>query len=219
MTDIADNFRTVQKNISKAAKLVNRDAESIGLIAVSKMQEDDKIIAALATGHRLFGENRVQEAKTRWSDLREKHPDLTLHLIGPLQTNKVKDALQLFDAIETVDRENLVDEIVKEAAKTPKKLRYFVQVNTGDEDQKAGVSIEKLSALLAYAAEKGLKIEGLMCIPPVDQPAGLHFALLKNLAEKHGLKEISMGMSGDYERAVMAGATYVRVGTALFGER
>lgn len=219
MSDITDNFKTVQKNIFKAAQHAKRNADSVRLIAVSKMQDDDRIDAALATGHRLFGENRVQEAKTRWSGLREKYPDLILHLIGPLQTNKVKDALSLFDVIETVDRESLIDEIVKEAVKIQKTLRYFVQVNTGDEDQKAGVSIENLPALLNYAAQKGLKIEGLMCIPPVDEPAGLHFAILKNLSEKHGLKELSMGMSSDYERAVMAGATFVRVGSALFGER
>ena len=219
MSDVADNFKTVQKNISKAAQLAKRNADGVRLIAVSKMQDDDRIEAALAAGHRLFGENRVQEAKARWSSLKEKHPELALHLIGPLQTNKVRDALALFDVIETVDRESLIDEIVKEAAKIQKTLRYFVQVNTGNEDQKAGVSIENLSALLAYAAGKGLTIEGLMCIPPVNEPAGLHFALLKKLAGKHDLKELSMGMSGDYERAVMAGATYVRVGSALFGER
>lgn len=215
----ADNLHKIQKNITKAAITAGRGDVAVQLIAVSKMQDDENILEALETGHRLFGENRVQEATARWSGLKQQYPDLKLHLIGPLQTNKVKDALALFDVIETIDRESLIDEVVKESAKLNKLLRFFVQVNTGDENQKAGVSIAELPVLLDYAFQKGLIIEGLMCIPPVDQPAGLHFALLRNLADKHSLHEISMGMSGDYERAVMAGATFIRVGSALFGER
>ena len=219
MTSIAENFHGVEKNITTAAESVGRNKDDVKLIAVSKTQSDEAIDDALAYGQRLFGENRVQEAKLRWETRKTNYPDLKLHLIGPLQTNKVKDAVTIFDTIETVDRENLVDELVKESAKQSRTLQYFIQVNTGDEDQKAGVLLAALPGLLAYCKKQGLPVTGLMCIPPVDDASGLHFALLKKLAERHGLPDVSMGMSNDYARAVMAGATYVRVGTALFGTR
>ncbi len=206
---IEKNFQDIQKRIAGRAQL----------IAVSKNQSSEKIEEALKTGHRLFGENRVQEAKSHWQELRKTYPDLKLHLIGPLQTNKARDAVALFDVIETIDRENLVDEIAKESKKQNRHPDCFIQVNTGDEAQKAGVSLENFAGLLAYALEKGLKIKGLMCIPPVAADPAPHFALLKNLAAKNNLPELSMGMSGDFEIAIEEGATFVRVGTALFGER
>ena len=189
----------------------------VRLVAVSKGHERAVVEEALALGVRAFGENRVQEAEAKFAGLRESYPDLRLHLIGPLQTNKAKAALALFDVIETVDRPSLVDALV--AAAPPRPVQFFVQVNTGEEPQKAGVVPADLPALLAYCREKGLKISGLMAIPPADQPPAPHFALLDELAARHGLPERSMGMSGDYAEGVRQGATEVRVGSALFGER
>ena len=179
----------------------------------------ENLEAALATGHRLFGENKVQEAQAHWTDLKAKYPDITLHLIGPLQTNKVKDAVTLFDCIETLDREKLADALAAEMEKQGRALPCYIQVNTGEEEQKAGIAPRNLAAFLQYCKNLGLRVEGLMCIPPADEPAGLHFALLKNLADRHGLRNLSMGMSGDFGKAVAAGATHVRIGTALFGAR
>ena len=167
----------------------------------------------------MFGENKVQEAQTHWADLKAGHPDIELHLIGPLQTNKVKDAVALFDCIETLDREKLADALAAEMRKQGRALPCFVQVNTGEEEQKSGVAPRDLPGFLSYCRALELNVTGLMCIPPAGEPAGLHFALLKSLADRHGLKELSMGMSGDFEKAIAAGATYVRIGTALFGER
>jgi pyridoxal phosphate enzyme (YggS family) len=190
------------------------------LIAVSKMQPDEKIEAMLATGQRLFGENRVQEAEAHWATRRAAYPDLELHLIGPLQTNKAADAVALFDVIETLDREKLARALAKAMAAAGRWLPVFVQVNTGEEPQKAGVHPDGLAALLEVAVKDcGLDVQGLMCIPPVDEPAGPHFALLAKLARAHGLAGLSMGMSGDYELAARFGATHVRVGSALFGAR
>jgi pyridoxal phosphate enzyme (YggS family) len=190
------------------------------LVAVSKTQTDAALAAMLATGQRVFGENRVQEAQAHWTARRETIPDLELHLIGPLQSNKAEDAVRLFDMIQTLDRPKLAVALAAAIAKTGRRPRLLVQVNTGEEPQKAGVTPRDLPALLDLARRHpGLEIEGLMCIPPVGEPAGPHFALLAKLARAHGLATLSMGMSGDYALAARFGATHVRVGTALFGER
>lgn len=206
--------------IAKAAKQAGRSADAIDLVAVSKVQPDDRIDAMLATGQRIFGENRVQEAQGRWSDRREACPDLQLHLIGPLQTNKAEDACALFDVIETLDREKLAGALVKAMEKTGRTPRLYVQVNTGDEPQKAGLTVGECVAFVKHCqSDLGLQIEGLMCIPPVEEPAAPHFALLAKLAARAGLEKLSMGMSSDFELGVRLGATSVRVGSALFGER
>ena len=216
---IADTITRIRKDIQNAADTVKCSGGDVHLVAVSKKQPMDRIDEALAAGHRLFGENRVQEAYDHWAARRADYPDLKLHLIGPLQTNKVKEAVALFDVIETVDRPKLVTALAAEMKKQDRVLPCFIQVNTGEEDQKAGVLPADLPALLKACQDEGLNIEGLMCIPPVDEPPAVHFAFLKTLADRHGLKELSMGMSSDFPKAVMAGATYVRVGSALFGSR
>jgi pyridoxal phosphate enzyme (YggS family) len=219
VTSLSANFKLLRERIEKRSREWGRDPEDVKLLAVSKTQNLEKITEALEAGVRFFGENRVQEAYSHWEDLRRTYPDLRLHLIGPLQTNKVKEAVALFDAIETVDRPSLARELQKEITKQKRSLTCFVQVNTGAEPQKSGVAISDLPALLNLCQEIGLSISGLMCIPPPQEPAGLHFALLKKLAKQNGLNELSMGMSGDFETAIQAGATIVRIGTALFGER
>lgn len=188
------------------------------LTAVTKTQPDAALDAALAAGQRVFGENRVQEAQAHWAG-RSTAPDLELRLIGPLQTNKVADAVALFDVIETLDRPRLIEALAAEAAKTGRAPRILVQVNTGAEPQKAGAAPEEADALIAQARAAGLKVEGLMCIPPEDEAPGIHFALLRKIARRNGLEVLSMGMSGDYEVAIRFGATHVRIGSALFGER
>lgn len=218
--EIAANIASIRKRIGKAAAEGDRTGAEIDLIAVSKVQPDDRIDAALAAGQRIFGENRVQEAQTRWADRRPLHPDLRLHLIGPLQTNKVKDAVALFDVIETVDRPKLARALAKEIVTSGRSIELLIQVNTGEEPQKAGVSPTDLPQLLSLCRDElGLPIRGLMCIPPVEEPAAVHFALLADLAAEAGLPVLSMGMSADYETAIRHGATQVRVGSALFGER
>ncbi len=209
MGTVSENFRRINSLIKNRTQL----------IAVSKNQSPDKIQSALDCGHRLFGENRVQEALTHWSEHRRNYPDLELHLIGPLQTNKAKDAVALFNVIQTIDRETLIDAIAKEEKKQNKKLKYFIQVNTGNEAQKSGVNVKNFLSLLKYARDNELNIIGLMCIPPVDENPDPHFKLLKNLADQNNLKELSMGMSSDFETAIDCGASYVRIGSALFGER
>jgi len=190
------------------------------LVAVSKTQSDEKIDAMLAAGQRVFGENRVQEAQAHWTGRRGRFPDLELRLIGPLQTNKAEDAVALFDVIETLDREKLARALAKSMEKAGRSVPVFIQVNTGEEPQKAGVLPDGLAGLLAFAAgDCGLDVQGLMCIPPVDEPAGPHFALLAKLAKRHGLVGLSMGMSSDYALAAQFGATHVRIGSALFGAR
>ena len=190
------------------------------LTAVSKTQPPEAINAILATGQRIFGENRVQEAQGRWTERRATLPDLELRLIGPLQTNKAEDAVDLFDVIETLDREKLARALAQAAEKRGRSPRVLVQVNTGMEPQKAGVLPDQSDALIAAArGTYGLTVDGLMCIPPADQDAAPHFKMLRNLAERNSLSVMSMGMSGDYETAIRCGATHVRVGTALFGER
>lgn len=203
------------------AAILSQIGETASLVAASKRQPDDKIEAALAAGQRVFGENRVQEAQDRWAGRLGNVDGLELRLIGPLQTNKAEDAVKLFHVIETLDREKLLKALVKAVEKTsaaPPDL--LIQVNTGDEPQKGGVSVEGLPALLetARGAWPG-KVTGLMCIPPAEEPAAPHFALLKKLADRHGLATISMGMSSDYALAAKLGASHVRVGTALFGAR
>jgi pyridoxal phosphate enzyme (YggS family) len=216
---IEENFRAVRHEIDKACQAVGRAPLSVQLVAASKMQPPQAIDAALATGHRVFGENRVQDAQERWEHRRPLYQDLRLHLIGSLQTNKVKEAVALFDVIETVDRESLARELAKEMTRQNRVLPCLIQVNTGEEEQKGGVSPQKLSGLLAFCKDLGLSITGLMCIPPVEDPPELHFALLKKLAARHGLHDLSMGMSADFKDAIALGATSVRIGTALFGTR
>ena len=208
--------------ISEARRsILTEIGDDVTLIAASKRQPDDRIDAALAAGHRVFGENRVQEAMARWGDRKKLYSDLELRLIGPLQTNKAEDAVTTFDVIETLDREKLLKALIKAVAKqnvSPPDL--LIQVNTGNEPQKGGVSVDDLPALLEQArASYPGHIRGLMCIPPADEPAAPHFALLKKLADRMALPAVSMGMSGDYALAARLGATHVRVGTAFFGAR
>ncbi len=218
--DIATARNDILSRIASAAKTVGRSPDSVTLVAISKKQSDDRIEAMLATGQRVFGENRVQEAQGRWSDRRETYPDLELRLVGPLQTNKAEDAVALFDVIETLDREKLARHLAKAMDKLNRRPRLYVQVNTGEEEQKAGIAPADTSAFVETCrATYGLQIEGLMCIPPVDEPASLHFALLAKLAEQAGVEKLSMGMSADFELAAQLGATSVRVGSALFGAR
>lgn len=205
--------------MDQACRAAGRAEGDVVLTAVTKTQPPEAIDAILAAGQRVFGENRVQEAQARWTDRRLAIPDLELRLIGPLQTNKARDAVALFDVIETLDRPRLAEALAAAAAKAGKTLRVLVQVNTGAEPQKAGVLPEETDALVARARALGLIVEGLMCIPPADEAPGMHFALLGKIARRNGLEVLSMGMSGDYETAIRFGATHVRVGSALFGER
>jgi PLP dependent protein len=204
--------------------IIERKLQEIGgpkptLIAVSKMQSDQRVDEALSLGLRQFGENRVQEAETRWSERRKTYPDLALHLIGPLQSNKVADAVALFDVIHSVDRIKLVDALAAEMERQDRQLPCFIQVNTGEESQKAGVLPQDLEVLIQQARIRKLNVIGLMCIPPVGDVPALHFALLKTLAARHGLTGLSMGMSDDYEAAAKLGATHLRIGSAIFGAR
>jgi pyridoxal phosphate enzyme (YggS family) len=216
--DIAANLAATWQNIDVACASAGRDRPV--LVAVSKRQPDDRIDAALAAGHRVFGENRVQEAQQRWSDRRDTVSDLTLHLIGPLQTNKVAEAVALFDVIEIVDRPKLARALATEMARQGRKIPCYIQVNTGEEPQKSGVLPLEADEFIAFCqTECGLMIEGLMCIPPQDEEPAMHFALLRTIAERNGLQGLSMGMSGDFEEAVGFGATSVRVGSAIFGAR
>lgn len=219
MSEAADRLTEVNANIAGAAKRAQRRADEIRLIAVSKTQDAGAIRPLIAAGQRHFGENRVQEAAAKWPGLRAETPDVVLHLIGQLQSNKAEEAVALFDAIHSLDRSSLVQALAKACAKAGKQPQMFVQVNIGDEAQKGGCAVADLPALLAEAKDAGLRIDGLMAIPPADIEPAPFFALLDELAERHGLTGRSMGMSGDYETAVMLGATHVRVGTALFGAR
>ncbi|MBF0666189.1 MAG: YggS family pyridoxal phosphate-dependent enzyme [Brevundimonas sp.] len=218
-SSIAGRFRAVRGRIAAVCAAAGRDEASVTLTAVSKTQPAEALEAALAAGQRVFGENRVQEGQAHWAGRRERTPGLELRLIGPLQTNKAADALALFDVIETLDRVRLADALAAAAAKSGRTPRVLVQVNTGAEPQKAGVLPGEADALVARARDRGLIVEGLMCIPPAEEAAGPHFALLRRIARRNGLEALSMGMSGDYETAIRFGATHVRIGTALFGER
>lgn len=217
---VRENLEAIRQKIQKAAQQSHRAPETVNLVAVSKKQPAEKIREALDTGHRLFGENRVQEAQSRWKSLKPLYPDLKLHLIGPLQTNKAGDAVALFDMIETIDREKLALEISKEMKRQNRNLPCLIQVNTGDETQKAGIKPASLPGFIDFCRNDcNLDIRGLMCIPPVDDAPALHFAFLNKLAYENNLQELSMGMSADYERAIPLGATYIRIGAALFGKR
>ncbi|MGD1880385.1 MAG: YggS family pyridoxal phosphate-dependent enzyme [Kiloniellaceae bacterium] len=220
---IAANLAEVRAKIAAAAQDAERDPGAVSLVAVSKTHPAAAVEAALAAGQRVFGENRVQEAQGKFPALKAAHPDLRLHLIGPLQTNKVKDALALFDVIETVDRPKLANAIAKEAAKLGVTPDCYIQINTGEEPQKAGIAPTEADAFIADCRDLGLRVAGLMCIPPVDEEPSLHFAFLREIARRNDLPGaslgLSMGMSGDYETAVRFGATLVRVGTGIFGAR
>ncbi len=218
--NISENIIDVQKRIEIAATPWSRAPKDINLIAVSKKQPAEKLQSALDAGHRLFGENRVQEAQEHWAHHKTNYPDIKLHLIGPLQTNKVKDAIALFDVIETVDREKLARKLGNETKSQNKNTKCLIQVNVGEEEQKSGVKPQELTDFLQFCThECGLNIQGLMCIPPAEDPAAIHFALLQKMAKEHSLEQLSMGMSGDFEKAIPLGATYVRVGTGIFGAR
>lgn len=220
LNDPASNLAAVRADIDRAAASAGRDPRDIHLVAVSKFHDADAVLPVLQAGHRLFGENRVQEAETKWPALREGFTDVVLHLIGPLQSNKVKNAVATFDVIETVDRPKIARALAGEFERTGRSLPCYIQVNTGEEPQKAGVAPGDVDAFVRECREElGLDIQGLMCIPPVDEEPALHFALLDKIAERNGLAVRSMGMSADYEKAISLGATHVRVGTAIFGQR
>jgi PLP dependent protein len=217
MTQALDHVRA---DIARACREAQRDSATVTLVAVSKTFAADAIEPVIAAGQRAFGENRVQEAKRKWPPLRETYADIELHLIGPLQSNKAKEAVALFDAIHSVDRESLCEALAKEIEKQGRAPLLFVQINTGAEPQKAGVPPEQADAFLRAARERhGLTISGLMCIPPVREPPGPHFALTAAIAKRNGLKLLSMGMSADFATAIAMGATHVRIGNAIFGTR
>ncbi len=209
----------ISERIRAAEAQAERAPGSVRLVAVSKVQPEERVRAVLEAGHRIFGENRVQEAEARWTPFREEYPDVELHLVGPLQSNKVRRAVEFFDAIHTIDRERLARRIADAAEAVGRCPALFIQVNTGREPQKAGVDPDELADLLAACRGFGLTIEGLMCIPPIDEDAAPHFRLLAELAGREGLSGLSMGMSDDFETAIAAGATHVRVGSAIFGAR
>ena len=222
--DSVARLQSVRAAIARAARDFERDPASITLIAVSKTFPGEAIEPVLGAGQRVFGENYVQEAKAKWGPLRERYPDVELHLIGPLQSNKARDAVRLFDAIHTLDRASLAEALAKEIAKAAeaaeRRPRLLVQVNTGEEPQKGGVMPAEADAFIdACRVRWGLTVDGLMCIPPADEPPSPHFALLYKIAARHGLRTLSMGMSADFEAAIQLGATHVRVGSAIFGER
>ncbi|MBI2256139.1 MAG: YggS family pyridoxal phosphate-dependent enzyme [Proteobacteria bacterium] len=223
MTDfphIADNLAEVRRHLDAAAKADGRLAEAVTLVAVSKMHPAEAVAAAIAVGQRVFGENRVQEAQGKFPALKAQYPDLELHLIGPLQSNKVPEAVALFDVIESVDREKLARALAGEMQKQKRAPRLFIQVNIGEEPQKAGIAPTEIDAFVKLCRDElALKIDGLMCIPPADKHPAPYFALLREMARRNGLTQLSMGMSGDFETAIQFGATHVRIGTAIFGAR
>ncbi len=217
---VGERLADVGSKLEKAAKNAGRNPDDVHLIAVSKTFGAGDIVPVLEAGHRLFGENRVQEAKDKWPELRAQFPDCELHLIGPLQSNKTREAVELFDAIHSIDRPKIARAVTEEMGRQGKRLQLFVQVNTGEEPQKAGVMPKETAALVALCRDElGLDIAGLMCIPPVDEEPAVHFAFLAKLADELGLSGLSMGMSDDYETAIAFGATHVRVGSAIFGPR
>ncbi|HEX7205813.1 MAG TPA: YggS family pyridoxal phosphate-dependent enzyme [Xanthobacteraceae bacterium] len=210
----------VRNQIARACAEAQRDPATVTLVAISKTFGADAIAPVIAAGQCVFGENRVQEARAKWPALKERHPDIELHLVGPLQSNKTKDAVALFDAIHSVDRPSLAEALAKEFARQTRRPTLFVEINTGAEPQKAGVLPEDTDAFLRTCRESyGLDIAGLMCIPPADEPPAPHFALTAKIARRNGLKLLSMGMSADFPLAIAFGATHVRVGTAIFGAR
>jgi pyridoxal phosphate enzyme (YggS family) len=213
------SLEEIRNRIAAAERKAGREPGSVRLIAVSKVQPLDRIEAVLEDGHRLFGENRVQEAAGKWPEFRARFPGVEVHLIGPLQTNKARQAMELFEAIHSVDRPKLAQTLARLADETGRCPDLFVQVNTGEEPQKAGVLPEDADAVVAECRALSLPLVGLMCIPPVDEEPSLHFALLAKIAARNGLEGLSMGMSADFESAIALGATHVRVGSAIFGER
>ena len=219
LQDAARRLADTRDRMAKAARLADRKPEETRLIAVSKTFGPEAIEPLLAAGQRLFGENRVQEAQAKWPALREKYPDVELHLVGQLQSNKAVDAVTLFDVIHSLDRSSLAQALARAMEKTGKRPACYVQVNIGQEDQKGGVALDALPALLEETRALNLPVVGLMCVPPVDKEPAPYFALLAKLARRHGLPRLSMGMSGDFETAITLGATEVRIGTALFGAR
>lgn len=219
MESAASRLETVQANIARMCKPARREPEDVTLIAVSKTHPADAIEPLLVAGHRVFGENRVQEAQSKWPALREEYPDTELHLIGQLQSNKAEEAVELFDVIHSLDRPSLLTALAKAMDKAGRRIPCFVQVNIGDEEQKGGCRIAELPAFIAKVRDADIPLAGLMCIPPADTEPAPFFAFLAKLAHDNGGGGLSMGMSGDYEIAVQLGATHVRVGTALFGAR
>jgi len=218
--DVAANLATVKAEIAAEAEAAGRPADSVTLVAVAKTQSADRIRPALEAGQRIFGENRVQEAESKWPGLKADYPDARLHLIGPLQSNKARHAVRLFDVIETVDRMKLAGALARAMDKEGHRPDVFIQVNTGEEQQKHGVLPGEADAVIRACIEDFLlPVKGLMCIPPIDEEPSLHFALLREIARRNGLDELSMGMTADYPIAVRFGATIVRVGTAIFGAR
>ncbi|SES04674.1 hypothetical protein SAMN04490244_10551 [Tranquillimonas rosea] len=209
----------IKDRLHAAERAAGRAEGSTSLIAVSKVQPDERVRAVLDEGHRCFGENKVQEAQGKWPGFRESFGDIDLHLIGPLQSNKTRAAMELFDAIHSVDRAKLAKAIARIAQEIGQCPDLFIQVNTGEEEQKAGILPGEADAFVAECREMDLPVRGLMCIPPVEEEPALHFALLAKIAERNGLSGLSMGMSADFEKAVAQGATHVRVGSAIFGER
>lgn len=215
-----DRLRNIEMRIARAARDCGRDPAGVALVAVSKTFPAAEIAPVIAAGHRVFGENRVQEAQAKWPGLRADTPGLTLHLIGPLQSNKARDAVELFDVIETVDRPKIAEALANEIARLGRAPKLLVQVNTGAEPQKAGILPEEADTFLRTCTERfGLPVTGLMCIPPAGEQASPHFALLATIAARNGLPHLSMGMSGDFELGIQLGATHVRVGSAIFGTR
>jgi len=220
MSDVADNLVQVKARIEKAALKWSQDAAKVSLIAVSKQQPLERVIAALDAGQRIFGENRVQEAQGKWPELKSRYEGVELHLIGPLQSNKAKEAVALFDVIQTVDRPKIAKTLAAEMQKAGKDIPVYIQINIGAEPQKAGIAIDEADAFIkACREEHGLDVQGLMCIPPAGEQPAPFFALLGKIAARNGLEKLSMGMSSDFEIAVQFGATYVRVGTGIFGGR
>lgn len=220
MAKAHEGLEMVNGRLAAACREAGRDRGEVTLIAVSKTHGEEAIIPVLEAGQRHFGENRVQEARGKWPALKERYPDVVLHLIGPLQTNKARDAVALFDVIHSVDRPKLAAALAREMDRQGRRLPVFIQVNTGEEPQKAGVAPAEADAFIeACREEHGLEVTGLMCIPPFGENPAPHFALLEKMARRNGLENLSMGMSGDFEEAIAFGATHVRVGTAIFGAR
>ena len=219
-SDAVAGLGEVRAAIARAARESGRDPASVSLVAVSKTFPSEAIEPVLAAGQRVFGENYVQETRAKWPALRERYPEVELHLIGPLQSNKARDAIDLFDVIHSLDRPSLAAALAKEMARSGRRPRLFVQVNTGEEPQKGGVSPGEADVFLALCRDRhGLPVEGLMAIPPAADPPSPHFALLRTIAERNGLTQLSMGMSADFEAAIQLGSTHVRIGTAIFGHR
>ena len=218
--DVAGNLAGVLRRIATAADQAGRDRGAVTLVAIAKLHGSERIVAALEAGYRVFGENRVQEAAGKWPALKQRFAGVELHLVGPLQTNKVKQAVALFDVIETVDRPKLARALAREMAASNRRLPCYIEINTGEEPQKAGVMPAEADAFVAFCmGELELPVAGLMCIPPFDDEPSLHFALLADIARRNRLTGLSMGMTADYETAVRLGATHVRIGTAIFGDR